>query len=96
VPVPYKHQKIYNTFNDKCCQLYEDSTFPFLVAKVDKEWTGAIPMSENHNICIVCAWRETCQKKFSLSGRDIKCAEFVRDVSLKEDKPEPQDADKES
>jgi hypothetical protein len=53
-------------------------------------------MSDSQNICIVCAWRATCQKKFSLSGRDIKCAEFVRDVSLKEDNPEPQDSDRES
>jgi len=36
------------------------------------------------DICIVCAWRATCQKMFSVSGRDIKCADFVRDVSIKE------------
>lgn len=35
------------------------------------------------SICAVCAWRETCLKKFSVSGRDIRCAEFVKDVSLK-------------
>jgi len=39
-------------------------------------------------ICAVCAWRETCQKKFSVSGRDMRCAEFVRDVSIKEKKEE--------
>jgi hypothetical protein len=38
------------------------------------------------NICIVCAWRATCQKKFSLSGKDMKCADFVKDVSIKEEK----------
>jgi hypothetical protein len=37
------------------------------------------------DICIVCAWRATCQKMFSVSGRDIKCADFVRDVSIKEE-----------
>ena len=37
------------------------------------------------NICIVCAWRATCQKMFSVSGRDIKCADFVKDVSIKEE-----------
>lgn len=36
------------------------------------------------NICIICAWRATCQKMFSVSGRDVKCADFVRDVSIKE------------
>jgi len=33
-------------------------------------------------ICAVCAWRADCQKKFSISGRDIKCPDFVRDVSI--------------
>lgn len=37
------------------------------------------------DICIVCAWRGTCQKMFSVSGRDIKCADFVKDVSIKEE-----------
>lgn len=37
------------------------------------------------DICIVCAWRATCQKMFSVSGRDIKCADFVRDVSIKKE-----------
>ncbi|MBI4686149.1 MAG: hypothetical protein HY755_13275 [Nitrospirae bacterium] len=40
------------------------------------------------DICAVCAWRETCQKKFSLSGKDMRCSDFVRDVSIKEDIPE--------
>ncbi len=37
-------------------------------------------------ICVICAWRATCQKKFSISGRDMKCSDFVRDVSIKEEK----------
>jgi len=37
------------------------------------------------DICVVCAWRATCQKMFSVSGRDVKCADFVRDVSIKKD-----------
>ncbi len=40
-------------------------------------------MSASGNICIVCAWRATCQKKFSVSGKDMKCSDFVRDVSIK-------------
>jgi hypothetical protein len=39
------------------------------------------------DICAVCAWRETCQKKFTVSGRDIRCPDFTRDLSL-EKKPE--------
>jgi hypothetical protein len=46
-------------------------------------------MSEKIDICIVCAWRADCKKKFSVSGRDIRCPDFVRDLSLQsEDKPE--------
>jgi len=34
-------------------------------------------------VCSVCAWRATCQKKFSISGKDIRCPDFVRDLSIK-------------
>jgi len=34
--------------------------------------------------CAICAWRENCQKKFSVSGRDIRCTDFVKDLSIKE------------
>jgi len=39
-------------------------------------------VSRRIDICAVCAWRAQCQKKFSISGRDIKCPDFVRDISL--------------
>jgi hypothetical protein len=39
-------------------------------------------------ICAICAWRATCQKKFSVSGKDVRCAEFVKDVMIKEEKEE--------
>jgi hypothetical protein len=39
-------------------------------------------------ICAICAWRATCQKKFSVSGRDVRCADYVKDLSLKEEKKE--------
>jgi hypothetical protein len=42
-------------------------------------------------ICAICAWRETCQKKFSVSGKDVRCAEFVKDVMIKEEKKEETD-----
>lgn len=42
-------------------------------------------MNAARNICAVCAWRATCQKKFSVSGKDLNCAEFVKDVSIKDD-----------
>ncbi len=37
-------------------------------------------------ICAVCAWRATCRKKFSISGKDIRCPDFVRDLSIKAEK----------
>ncbi|UCD84877.1 MAG: hypothetical protein JSU92_01430 [Deltaproteobacteria bacterium] len=35
--------------------------------------------------CVVCAWRENCQKRFT-SSPDIalRCPEYARDVTLKE------------
>jgi hypothetical protein len=46
------------------------------------------------DICVVCAWRENCLKKFSVSGRDAGCPEFVRDVSIKEAEEERKEEDK--
>jgi hypothetical protein len=45
-------------------------------------------------ICAICAWRATCQKKFSVSGKDLRCAEFVRDVTIKEEKEETKEEEK--
>ena len=42
-------------------------------------------------ICAICAWRATCQKKFSVSGKDVRCAEFVKDVMIKEEKEEEEE-----
>lgn len=43
------------------------------------------------NICAICAWRATCQKKFSVSGKDARCAEFVKDVSLQKEEKEEEE-----
>ena len=45
-------------------------------------------MSSSNTICAICAWRATCQKKFSVSGSDMRCPEFVKDISIKEKEPE--------
>lgn len=42
-------------------------------------------MKAKKEICVLCAWRESCNKKFSISGRDIRCPDFVRDLKIKED-----------
>lgn len=42
-------------------------------------------MKTKKEICVLCAWRENCSKKFSISGRDIRCPDFVRDLGIKEE-----------
>ncbi len=34
--------------------------------------------------CSICAWRADCKKKFSLSGKNIRCPDFVRDLTIKD------------
>lgn len=38
------------------------------------------------SICAICAWRENCQKKFQVSGRDMRCPDFLKDITIKEKK----------
>jgi hypothetical protein len=33
--------------------------------------------------CVVCAWRENCAKRFSVSDGGAHCPDFSRDVSIK-------------
>ena len=44
-------------------------------------------MSVEVEICTICAWRADCRKKFSISGRDMRCAEFSKDVTLENSPP---------
>ncbi len=39
------------------------------------------PDAQEASICLVCAWRENCVKKFSFTGQH--CLEFSRDLTLK-------------
>lgn len=39
-------------------------------------------MTAKRDICAVCAWRATCNKKYSVSAKGIRCVDFVRDVTL--------------
>ncbi len=41
-------------------------------------------------LCVVCAWRETCQKRFSMTP-EMHCADFTRDVTLTPKKEEPEE-----
>ncbi|MEW5747101.1 MAG: hypothetical protein AB1805_16855 [Nitrospirota bacterium] len=42
-------------------------------------------MSEKKELCIVCAWRETCQKQFILKAGQ-RCPDFAKDLTIKEEK----------
>jgi len=35
------------------------------------------------DLCSLCAWRETCQKRFSRRASDGYCPEFAEDLLLK-------------
>ena len=47
------------------------------------------------DICAVCAWRETCKKKFFISGKDIRCLDFARDVTIRDKTEEDNEGEKE-
>jgi len=43
--------------------------------------------------CAVCAWRETCAKRFSVTDGGARCPDYSRDVSIKDpDTATPSDA----
>lgn len=50
-------------------------------------------MSKDKVLCIICAWRATCQKQFSMKAGQ-KCADFVKDVAIKETPKEKEDSEK--
>ena len=52
-------------------------------------------MASNNTICAICAWKATCQKMFSMSAKDMKCADFVKDVSIKPEKEESEEGESE-
>lgn len=42
-------------------------------------------MNTEPSLCIICAWKKDCQKKF-LRGKDttLRCPDFTKDVSIKD------------
>jgi hypothetical protein len=40
-------------------------------------------LENGHTICVTCAWRATCNKKFSMDGSTTtRCLEYTRDLTL--------------
>jgi hypothetical protein len=41
-------------------------------------------MSDDKTICVICAWRKDCRKKFSMDGATTtRCPDFTKDITLK-------------
>jgi len=53
-------------------------------------------MGEGQSLCVVCAWRKDCQKKF-LRSKDVslRCPDYAKDISIKDEK-KPDDQKKHS
>ncbi|MCD6133297.1 MAG: hypothetical protein J7J16_03130 [Deltaproteobacteria bacterium] len=49
-------------------------------------------MSREKSLCAICAWREVCKKRFLYKGIVLNCPDFVRDVTIKEEKEDNEDA----
>ncbi|HMK44963.1 MAG TPA: hypothetical protein VK445_12580 [Dissulfurispiraceae bacterium] len=47
-------------------------------------------MSSEQQLCILCAWRGTCQKQFSMKP-GLRCPDYAKDLTIKE-KPAPEAA----
>ncbi len=39
-------------------------------------------MARQH--CVICAWRETCAKRFCVADCGARCPDFSRDVTIKD------------
>jgi hypothetical protein len=52
-------------------------------------------MKADKELCVLCAWRENCNKKFSISGRDVSCPDFVKDLNIKEKTPADSEGEQE-
>lgn len=46
---------------------------------------GDVGMKEEISVCVVCAWRRDCQKRFlKREGAGLRCPDFSRDVTIKD------------
>ncbi len=44
-------------------------------------------MGTDKKYCLICAWRENCQKRFSVvtdSSGCVRCTDYSRDLSIKD------------
>jgi len=38
---------------------------------------------DGRQFCAICAWRETCVRKFSVADGGARCPDFTRDISIR-------------
>lgn len=50
-------------------------------------------MGANDVLCVICAWRATCLKQFSMKAGQ-KCPEFVKDVTIRDKESEEKEKEK--
>lgn len=44
-------------------------------------------MGSEKKYCAICAWRETCQKRFSITtdaSGSVRCPDYTRDLKIKD------------
>ncbi len=40
-------------------------------------------MPDERSLCVICAWRQSCVKKFSMDGAtSTRCLDFTKDLTL--------------
>jgi hypothetical protein len=54
-------------------------------------------MEDEKTMCVMCAWRQTCNKKFLMDGATTtRCLEYTRDLTLKAPVEEKEESNKQS
>lgn len=43
-----------------------------------------MPTDGTRQFCVICAWRENCAKKFSVTDGGARCPDYSRDYTIKE------------
>ena len=65
---------------------YEDRVTPELQRETAAYW-GLRIMGTEKKYCSICAWRENCQKRYSIAtdaSGCVRCLDYSRDLSIKE------------
>jgi hypothetical protein len=61
--------------------------FPFIIDNIRNALYFKRIMTTDRSLCPLCAWRGDCKKKFN-KGSGIHCADFSRDLTVKDNELE--------